>query len=244
VTCPPLVAVAHGSRDPAAQRTVEELLDVVRARRPGIDVRVAYVQNAEPALPQALAGLGSVPAHPSAERGAVVVPLLLSRGYHVAVDIARAVAAQGGTVTPPLGPDPLLTEALAGRLAEAGVPPRAPVVLAAAGSSDLSAAADVKAQAAALAERRGVPVVAAYATAAAPAVADAVRLLRAAGAAGPPSVGVAVATYLLAPGRFADSVRACAVEAGATWVSEPLGAHPALADLVLRRHRAAVAGGA
>ena len=245
MTCPPLVAVAHGSRDPAGQRTVEELLDVVRARRPGIDVRVAYVQNADPALPQVLAGLAglaAVPAHPSA-KGAVVVPLLLSRGYHVAVDIARAVAAHGGTVTPPLGPDPLLTEALAGRLAEAGVPARAPVVLAAAGSSDPSAAADVEAQAAELAERRGAPVVAAYASALAPAVADAVRLLRPAGTAGAPSVGVAVATYLLAPGRFANSVRACAVEAGATWVSDPLGAHPALADLVLRRHLAAPAAG-
>ena len=30
---PPLVAVAHGSRDPAAQRTVEELLDLVREGR-------------------------------------------------------------------------------------------------------------------------------------------------------------------------------------------------------------------
>jgi sirohydrochlorin ferrochelatase len=238
VTCPPLVAVAHGSRDPAAQRTVEELLDVVRARRPDIDVRAAYVQNAEPALPQVLAGLATVSAPAAGKDLAVVVPLLLSRGYHVAVDIARAAAAHGAAVAPPLGPDPRLTEALAGRLAEAGVPARAPVVLAAAGSSDPSAIADVEAQAAALAERRGSPVVAAYASAVPPSVAQGVRLLGVEGTGGPASV--AVATYLLAPGRFADSVRACALEAGAAWVSAPLGAHPALADLVVRRHLAAV----
>ena len=117
MTEPPLVAVAHGSRDPAAQRSIDDLLDVVRARRPELDVRAAYVQNAAPDLPSALAAAGS-----SAARGAVVVPLLLSRGYHVAVDIARAAAAADAVVAPPLGPDGLLTRVLADRLAEAGVP--------------------------------------------------------------------------------------------------------------------------
>ena len=220
MTPPPLVGVAHGSRDPAAQHAVEALLDVVRDRRPDLAVSAAYVQNAAPALPELLAAQGP---------GAVVVPLLLSRGYHVAVDVARAAAAADAVVTPPLGPHRRLAEALGARLAETGAPPRVPVVLAAAGSSDPAAGQDVEEQARLLAARRGGPVVAAYATARTPRVDEAVAdLLRR--HAGP----VAVAPYLLAPGSFATRIG----RAAATWVAAPLGPHPALADLVLQRYLA------
>ena len=49
---------------------------------------------------------------------------------------------------------------------------------------------------------------------------------------------VAVATYLLSPGRFATEVQAC----GADVVSAPLGVHPALVELVLQRYAAARLG--
>jgi sirohydrochlorin ferrochelatase len=226
VSGPPLVAVAHGSRDAAAQRTVEALLGVVRARRPDLDVRAAYVQNASPDLPSALAAAG-----PFAGRRAVVVPLLLSRGYHVAVDIARAAETADAVVALPLGPDELLARALADRLNEAGVPTSAPVVLAAAGSTDPAAAADVEAQARLLTRRRRAPVVSAHATAGHPSIDEAlVGLLRR--TAGP----VAVAPYLLAPGHFAAVVRSVSRRAGAMRIAAPLGAHPALAELVLERY--------
>lgn len=48
---------------------------------------------------------------------------------------------------------------------------------------------------------------------------------------------VAVATYLLTPGRYADSLAA----AGAWAVSEPLADHPLVARLVLRRYAVATA---
>jgi sirohydrochlorin ferrochelatase len=218
----PLVGVAHGSRDPAAQETVELLLDEVRVRRPDLDVRAAYVQNAAPDVPTVLAGAGP---------GAVVVPLLLSRGYHVAVDIGRAARAAGAAVAAPLGPDPALAAALDARLADAGAPPTAPVVLAAAGSSDPEAVEDVETQARLLAARRRTPVVPAYATAQQPHIHDAVTDLLARHA-GP----VAVAPYLLAPGYFAMVVG----RAAATWIAPPLGVHPALADLVLDRYTSAL----
>jgi sirohydrochlorin ferrochelatase len=219
----PLVAVAHGSRDPAAQRTVDALLDAVRARRPALGVRAAYVQNAMPDLPTAL---------DEAAPGAVVVPLLLSRGYHVVVDIAGAAAVAHAAVASPLGPDRLLAEALADRLAEAGVPADAPVVLAAAGSSDPAASADVVEQARLLARLRGAPVVGAHATAGRPSVDEAlVGMLRTT------AQPVAVAPYLLAPGHFATLVG----QAAATWIAAPIGAHPALADLVLHRYDAVAA---
>jgi sirohydrochlorin ferrochelatase len=61
-----------------------------------------------------------------------------------------------------------------------------------------------------------------------------VRALRAGGA-----DRVVVATYLLAPGYFADKVAGAALGAGADAVSGALGAAPEVADVVLDRYREA-----
>ena len=224
-TTPTLVAVAHGSRTPTAQATIRALLDAVRAARPGLDVREAYIELAAPSLPEVLA---------DASEPVVVVPLLLGNGYHIAHDVAGATAfyRPGAGVAPALGPDPLLVDALVDRLADAeGGRASHPVVLAVAGSSDPRSHADAEATAALLSERTGRPVIAAYTSSTAPSVREAVTALRIAGHA-----AVSVATYLLSPGRFAREVRSC----GADVVSDPLGAHPALVELVLRRHAAAI----
>jgi len=219
---PALLGVAHGGRDPAAQATIRALLTRVAGLAPGIAVRAAFVQHAEPSLAGALASDAAGPV--------VIVPLLLAAGYHLGHDIGEAAQRAGVPVAAPLGPDPGLVPALAGRLAAAGVPDWAPVVLAAAGSADPQAAAATRDQAALLAERRRAPVLAAFASAARPTVAEAIADLTAR-TGGP----VAVATYLLAPGSFHDRLR----HSGAAWVSPPLGDHPAMAGLVLDRFRAA-----
>lgn len=218
---PVLLAVAHGSRDPAARQTIAALAREVRRLAPVLTVRTAFVRHAEPSLAAELAGTGG---------HAVLVPLLLSTGYHLTTDLAGAARATGARLADPLGPDPLLVTALTGRLAEAGVPDGTPVVLAAAGSSDPAAEADVAEQAALLAERLGVPVTAAFASAARPPVPEAVAELRA--RTGQP---VAVASYLLAPGHFQEQLG----RAGADWVTAPLGGHPALAGVVIDRYRTA-----
>jgi sirohydrochlorin ferrochelatase len=218
---PTLLAVAHGSKDPAAQETVGVLARQIRRLAPVLDVRVAFVQHAEPSLHAELAAAGG---------HTVIVPLLLSTGYHLRTDIANAATAAGAQVADRLGPDLLLVTALAGRLAQAGVPDGTPVVLAAAGSSDPAAEADVQEQAVLLAERLAVPVVPAYAAAGRPRVPAAVADLRE--RTGKP---VAVATYLLFPGHFHDQLR----RAGARWVTAPLGGHPAMAGLVIDRYRTA-----
>ena len=218
---PALLAVAHGSRNQAAADVVNTLARQVRRLAPFIDVHVAFIGHAEPSLPAGLGGAGSNP---------VIVPLLLSAGYHLSADIAGAATAAGARVADPLGPDELLLTALTARLTEAAVPARTPVVLAAAGSSDPAAAADVRKQADLLAERLGAPVVGAFATAVPPSVPEAVAELR--DRTGQP---VAVASYLLAPGHFQDLLQ----ESGADWVTEPLGGHPALAGLVIDRYRTA-----
>ncbi|WP_431966110.1 sirohydrochlorin chelatase [Actinacidiphila sp. bgisy160] len=232
---PVLVAVAHGSRDPAALRTALALVDRIRDLRPGLSVRLGHIEIDEPPLDDTLAAL---------DGEAVLVPLMLTRGHHVKRDIPGALARAPhlrGRVAAPLGPHPLLAEALHDRLAEAGwrtgsprAARRAGIVLAAAGSRDPRSARDTEATAALLRARLGgnVPVVPAYASAG-PDVAGAVRRLAAGG-----RDRVAVASCFAAPGRFAT-----ATAAAAPWIAAaPLGAHPAMAALVLHRYDRALAG--
>jgi len=247
----PLVAVAHGSKDPRAAATVTALADAVRDRAPGVDVRTAFLDHSAPSLPQALASLAPGGGPGGVTVQCVALPLLLTAAYHSKSDIpaqlAAAVAAHpsldvvsAGT----LGPHPLLLAALERRLREAGVAVHSAaeraatsVVLAAAGSSDPSANATIGALAAQWGAASGwQAVVPAYASAAGPRPAEAVASLRAAGAA-----RVVVATYLLAPGYFADKIRDGARNAGADAVSGVLGAAPEVTDVVLDRYRAAVA---
>jgi sirohydrochlorin ferrochelatase len=254
---PPLVAVAHGSKDPRAAATVSELLDVVTARAAdatggGVDVRAAFLDHCAPSLPQVLGALGG------RTRSCIVVPLLLTAAYHSKSDIPAQLAAASGTAAgsggaldvrraDTLGPHPLLLAALERRLREAGVAldsaadrARTSVVLAAAGSSDPAANATIADLAAGWQRDRGWrAVVPAYASAAGPSPAEAVASLS--DAADGADVPVVVATYLLAPGYFADKIRAASAEAGASAVSAVLGAAPEVADVVVARYRAAAA---
>ncbi|MFI6322259.1 sirohydrochlorin chelatase [Nonomuraea sp. NPDC050556] len=220
----PLVAVAHGSRDPRAAATVEALLALVRQARPGLVVRSAYLDHEGPRLRQALAGLDE----------AVVLPLLLTEAYHSRVDLPAAIAEVRAATGQPvvhygstLGPHPLMFDVLERRLAEAGVvrTDDTAVVLVSAGSSDPRANAVI----ARMAAEWGAT--AAYASAAGPTPAEAVARLRAEGAA-----RVAVAPYLLAPGYFADKV---ARTSGADVVADVLGPAPELVDVLLERYNQA-----
>jgi sirohydrochlorin ferrochelatase len=243
-----MVAVAHGSKDPRAAATVEELLSAVRARRPEVPVLTSFLDHAPPAPGRVLDGLASQGA-----TAAVVLPLLLTAAYHSKTDIPGVLAQvrrrhpllelrTAGT----LGPHPLLMAALERRLAEAGVRPGDPdtaVVLVSAGSSDASANATIRGMARQWRTKgwrtKGWrTVVPAYASAASPTPAEAVRALLDAGA-----PRVAVASYFLAPGYFADKVRAESLAAGAGVVSPVLGAAPELADLVLLRYSEALLAG-
>ncbi|MFJ9570195.1 sirohydrochlorin chelatase [Streptomyces bacillaris] len=230
---PTLLVVAHGSRDPRALRTVLALLDRVRDLRPGLDVRLGHIELNRPLLPDTLDGLRGA--------DAVLVPLLLGRGHHVKHDLPAAAAAAPFVrtrIAAPLGPHPLLVEALYGRLVEAGWDAadqgdrRTAVVLAAAGSRDPDSAQDTRRTARMLEERLGgVPVVPAYASAATPTVPAALRRLAARG-----RHRTFVASYFTAPGRFASAAAGAAPRTAAL----PLGAHPAMARLLLHRYDQAV----
>ena len=218
-----LVLVAHGSRDEAAHTCVGEVAAAVRAALPGVAVRVGYVDVRAPTVADAVDGLS----------GAVVVPAFLAAGYHVRTDLPAQLAAATGrfVVTPALGPDPLLVRATAARLAEAGWRYGDAVVLAAAGSSDPAALAEVRAAGRMLAAQVGRKVRVGFVATAVPRVDALVGELRAAG-----ERRVAVASWLLAPGVFHTRLDAT----GADVVAAPLGAHPDVVAAVVARYTSAV----
>ncbi|RBY90891.1 sirohydrochlorin chelatase [Blastococcus sp. TF02A-26] len=225
---PVLVACAHGTRNPTGRRLIAELALAAREQRPGLDTTAAFVDVQPPTVADVVAGLAAE------GRRAVVVPLLLSGGYHVHVDIASAVAGSDGVVAArPLGPDPRLAEVLDDRLRQAGADPgdaRTAVVLAGAGSSDPRAVADVEETAALLQRSWAGPVTTGYGSAAQPPVPEAVSAARRAGA-----QRVVVAAYLLAPGHFAGKLAG----AGADLVTAPLLPDPRIAAVLLDRYDAA-----
>lgn len=256
---PIMIACAHGTSNAQGAAEVNALRDAIAALRPGLDVREAYVDVQQPDLVDVVAGLPQAPGDQAPGDGAgggeggpapsaVVVPLLLSVGYHVKVDIARAVKSRPGTLAAaPLGPDPRLAALLDQRLREAGVTDNDAIVLAAAGSSNPNAALSVEKLAEQLGALRSNRIEPAYGASAKPSVPEAVAMLReeAAGGAGAgESAGavdlggrVVIASYLLAPGYFHDQL----AKAGADLVTAPLLPSPVLAEIALERFDAALA---
>ncbi|MBW8764914.1 MAG: sirohydrochlorin chelatase [Geodermatophilales bacterium] len=225
---PVLVACALGTRNPTGRRLVAELALTARALRPGLVTTAAFVDVQPPTVVDVVAELSA------AGRSVVVVPLLLSGGYHVHVDIAGAVAGSEAAVAArPLGPDPRLADVLRDRLVEAGADagdPVTAVVLAAAGSSDPRAVADVEDTADLLQRQWAGPVTTGYGSAARPTVPAAVAAARRGGA-----ERVVVASYLLAPGHFHDKL----ADSGADAVTAPLLPDGRIAAVLLDRYDAA-----
>ncbi len=232
---PALVLCSHGTADPLGQAAVSALVSAVRARVTGREVLETWVDVQQPQVVAVVERARAEGFSPI-----TIVPLLLSGGYHLHVDIAAAVASAAGiTAAAALGPDPRLAELLVQRLRENGSQDGDAVVVAAAGSSDARAVADVAAVVDAVRERWDGPVSVGFGSIATPAVAGAVARTRA----DHPDRRVAVAAYLLAPGFFHDRL----TRVGADVVGDPLVpvrdgvpvVDPRLVDLVLERARTA-----
>lgn len=226
-----LVAVSHGTSDIHGQATVARLVDAVRIRLPGVDVQQAFVDVESPSIGAVLSGV----------RGpATIVPLLMGAGFHVHVDIARAVDVQrlaglDAEATRTLGPDPALTAILVDRLREAGMRHGDAVVLGVAGSTDIRARLAADRAAAMLAARLGCRVRVGHLGGRgrpAAAVIDDARL----------DVGlrgqVLVASYLLAPGHFTSRLADCGADAVTAPLAGGVTVDDRLVDLVVRRYLA------
>lgn len=224
---PVLAGFSHGTSSPLGQRLVASLMAAVAAARPAGLTRLGFVDVQQPDIQATFDSL-------EPELSVVAIPLLLSAGYHVHVDLRRAVRAQAGRSTVlagALGPDERLTAVLVRRLAEAGFVPEDELVLGVAGSSDRRAITDCEAAAAQLAIATGHRVTLGYLSAAEPRLDEAVRGARSSGR------RVVVSSYLLAPGYFHD----LAVAAGGDVTTAPLlAAHDEspreLVDVILERY--------
>lgn len=210
-----LITVAHGTRNPAGNQVTAELT-AAAGRRLGMAATASYVELCAPLLADAAAAVTGP---------AVVVPLLLSTGFHVRHDLPAAVEGTDVVLGGPLGPDPLLAAAQVDRLVESGAVRGQPVVMVAAGSTDPSATADLERAARLLGELWVAPVRLATLSGIGARPADVVE------------PGDAVSPYLLAPGFFGSRARGDALAAGASVVATVIGPHPRVVDLICERAR-------
>lgn len=223
---PALVAISHGTGSPEGQAAVAALVDAVAERLSDVTVRLGHVDVQQPDVAASLAALDP-------DQRAVIVPLLLSAGYHVRVDLREQSADHEGVlISSALGPDHRLVDVLADRLRALAPAPEDAIVLAVAGSSDDRANEDCRVTARMLGERLGREIAVGFLAAAEPRLGPAVQVAR-------QTHGRAVvANYLLAPGYFHDlAVRL----ADGSPVARPLldddAPAASLVDLVVDRYR-------
>ncbi len=176
---------------------------------------------------------------------AVVVPLLAGPDSELVARARQAVESSGcaALFTDPLGPHPLLAEALHVRLSEAGLAradrARLFTVATAADGIILATVGGPKAVQAAgitgmlLSARLAVPVLAAPLDEKGAVARTAEQLL------GAGSQRLALAPYLIGPEVSAELIEMAANEAGCA-AAEPLGAYPAVGRLVLSAYAAAL----
>ncbi|MDE0546464.1 sirohydrochlorin chelatase [Microbacterium sp. C7(2022)] len=221
---PALLAISHGTSSPAGQAAIAALVAQVAEALPDITVRLGHVDVQQPDVAASLAGIPD-------EQPVVIVPLLLSAGYHVRIDLIEQTAHRHNvTIAPALGPDERLVDVLIRRLKEKEEADA--VVLAVAGSSDERANDDCRTIGRMLGERLGTDVTVGFLAATEPRLGAAVASARSR------ATRVVVADYLMAPGYFHDlAVRL----ADGSPVARPLldDDTPAreLVDLVIDRYR-------
>lgn len=244
---PALVGISHGTSSPDGRSAVAGLMEAVAAALPEVTTVSGYVDVQQPDVANTLAVLDeavldeTVRGHASrnSQATAIIVPLLLSAGYHVHVDLHEAARDWTGSATlaRTLGPDPRLAELQHERLIEVGLAAADVVILAAAGSSDAGAVSECRTAADLVAARVGRAVTIGFLSAASPTLAEAIATARSEH----PSARIVVSSYLLAPGYFQSIVE----NAGADVATGPLLAagRPTphqLVEIVVHRYRAAL----
>lgn len=228
-----LVTVAHGTRKGGGNEIARLLTDAA-GEELGLEAVCSYVELCEPLFEDVVAASATP---------TLVVPLLLSTGFHLRQDLPRMARAAGGPLVlgRPFGPHRLVAAAQLERLRETGARPEdrqvGRLVLVAAGSSDPLASRDLTRAAELLGEAWAE---AAGAAGAPSPVAVEVATLTALGRRPAEVVrpGDVVSPYLLSPGFFADRAARECREAGAALVADVIGPHPRLVELVARRARA------
>jgi len=218
----PVILLAHGSPDPRAGVATRELAQKVE-KRLGVTAVAAFIDHCEPDVSGAAIELAAAGAST-----ALVIPVFLSRAFHVRVDVPRAVAearVSSGIdlgISPPLGLEPEWRVAIEAQL------PDGPMVLATAGTSSASAQQDLRDFASEWSDARGAEVLVAYASQAEPDVPTAISELEERSQA-----QVAVASLVLFDGILPDRIKQAA---GARPCSQPLDRSSELVEVIARRY--------
>ena len=240
---PVLVIAVPGSARPESEEIAERVADVAAASCHGAEVRIGFLRGNRDHLDEVLADLVSQ----EGTLAGVVVPLMPFPNPEVDQAISESVAAAEAPllIADPLGPHPLLAEALHARLADVGLARAARVgrisivtetaadgvVVGAVGGEEAVQAAEVVAVL--LASRLTTPVAAASLTDPA-SIKDAATRLRQA------VPRVALAPCMVGPELTSGTLEAIAALTS-TDCSPPLGSHPAVGKLVAIRYGAALA---
>lgn len=219
-----LVTVAHGTRKTAGNEVARDVTEAAGSAL-GVEAVCSYVELCEPLFETVVA---------SSSTPTIVVPLLLSTGFHLRQDLPRMARSAAGPLVlgRPLGAHHLLAAAQVSQLLAAGASRGSGrVVLVAAGSSDPLATRDLTRAAELLGLAWGRPGSVEVAT------------LSALGRRPDEVVrpGDLVSPYLLSPGFFADRARAESLAAGAALVADVIGPHPLVVELVAQRAQALAA---
>ena len=203
-----VLATSHGTDSVAGREAIALIREQVRSlldqRTDGVEYRVheAYVDVESPSVDDAAATLPK-------DEPCVIVPILLSTGFHTQVDLRRAARASGIeriVIAESLGPDSRLARLARTRLEEAGWTPEngSVVVQGAAGSSRADGRADMERAAELLSEALGTQVQHGFIASIDPKFHEVVAEYK-------PEFA---ATYLLAEGFFASKMRRDAASTG------------------------------
>lgn len=213
-----IVLLAHGSTDPRSSNGAQRLREQVSHCLPDDLITLAYLDHVSPSLAEAVSAAGV--------HDVLVVPLFLSNAYHLRVDVPAAIAEVPADysvhTSEALGLDQRFVDAL-----DAQLPDDVNVVLASAGTSDVTAQEALRALAQQWSTRRGTDVIAAFAAQAEPDIATALDSLE---------EPRAIALLLLFDGVLPDRIRAAA---GDAVITTPLVDSQALLEVTLERISAA-----
>lgn len=253
---PALVLAVPGAACDASDDISTKIVTFASGSCPGVVVRAGYLEGTEANLTTVL---GALRVGSEAVPAAVVVPMLTGPHPWAEAALAKAVAEAGVPIvlTGPLGPHPLLGEALHTRLAEVGLAragrmreisiaaaaaAEGVIVAAASGGTGASGVTDAGVPvgvqeagivAVLLAARLAAPVVPA-ALGHAASLREAAARLRDARAR-----NLALAPCVIGPETTNEELAAAVAETGAR-CAPPLGAHPAIGQLVAIRYGAAL----
>jgi len=240
---PALVIAVPGSARPESIEVAERIADMAAASCHGAEVRIGFLRGNQDHLDDVLADL----VIQDDTLAGVVVPLLPFANPEVDQAISESVAAAEAQllIADPLGPHPLLAEALHARLADVGLARAARVgrisivtetaadgvIVGAVGGEEAVQAAEVVAVL--LASRLTTPVAAASLSDPGGIKDAAVRLRQAV-------PRVALAPCMVGPELTSGTLEAIAALTS-TDCAPPLGSHPAVGKLVAIRYGAALA---